>query len=263
MSIAQRAGAAILDVYCDPGSIEIKTKGDASPVTNADLKAHRIIKQALEKLTPDWPVLSEEEADIPYEERQSWDCYWLVDPLDGTKEFIKGNDEFTVNIALIEKGYTIVGIVHIPCAGVSYYAWKDGGAFKQKNDADPIAIKSCDDPQEPLSIVTSRHHGSPQLKNLLSHVGEHHLMTYGSALKFCAVAEGKADLYPRFGPTSEWDTAAAQCIVEQAGGAVCDEQGQPFRYNQKHSLLNPAFFACGTRKQHRLDFFSKLMIGGK
>ncbi len=261
LEISTMAGLAILEIYQHPESMEIQTKSDSSPVTCADLMAHEVIKKGLNNLTPHWPILSEEDADIPYEQRQGWERYWLVDPLDGTKEFIKGNDEFTVNIALIEKGHSVLGIVHMPCFKHSYFAWQGGGAYKQQGEDAPIAICSRHDPSNPLFVVTSRHHGHSRLQTLLSSLGDPKVITYGSALKFCAVAEGEADLYPRLGPTSEWDTAAAQCIVEQAGGLVCDEQGDPFRYNQKPNLLNPAFFACGTREQKWLDFFSKLMRG--
>lgn len=263
VAIAKLAGAEILKIYQQKDDVNIKIKGDNSPVTEADLKAHQVIVEQLQQLTPEWPILSEEAADIPYETRRSWQYYWLVDPLDGTKEFIHGNDEFTVNIALIYQGQPILGVVYVPCADTTYYALNLEGAFKQVANDQPSAIHCSAEPQNPMRIVSSRHHKQPKLQQIFSAVGAYKLAVHGSALKFCVVAEGKADFYPRPGPTSEWDTAAAQCIVEQAGGVVCNEQGEPFRYNQKSSLLNPSFFASGSRQQSWVDFFSNLIIGDK
>jgi 3'(2'), 5'-bisphosphate nucleotidase len=242
-AIARQAGDRILEVY--QTDFDVEHKADDSPLTRADLASHRSIVAALQALTPDWPILSEEASELPYETRRQWQRYWLVDPLDGTKEFIKRNGEFTVNIALIEAGYPSLGVVHVPVQNITFAAAEGIGAFRQVDDqtAAQIRVRSLSD--GPVGVVGSRSHPSEQLAGYLNRLGAHEMIPMGSSLKFCVVAEGRADLYPRLGPTSEWDTAAAQCVVEQAGGQVTDTAMQRLRYNSKESLLNPYFLVFG------------------
>ena len=241
--LAVEAGLATLEVY-QSDDFDVQHKGDDSPLTRADLASHRIIMAGLQKLTPDIPILSEESADIDFSVRSQWTKYWLVDPLDGTKEFIKRNGEFTINIALIEDGVAILSAVYVPVTAVGYSAAQGLGAFKSDG-----GVKKTIQVKKPASatpvVVGSRSHLSPDVQAYLDKLGQHDMVSMGSSLKFCLVAEGAADLYPRLGATSEWDTAAAQCVVEQAGGAVVDMQGQPLAYNTKESLLNPYFMVYG------------------
>ena len=240
---ACKAGKAILDIYNSSDfGIEIKT--DDSPLTRADLAAHNVIVTDLTKITPEIPILSEESADIPYTTRRNWEKYWLVDPLDGTKEFIKKNGEFTVNIALIEHGQPILSVVYVPVQDITYTAAKGYGAFK-KTAGNRQQIYSHKPARNTPVVVGSRSHISADVKTYLDKLGEHAMTTMGSSLKFCLVAEGIADLYPRLGLTSEWDTAAAQCIVEQAGGRVVTLDNKALVYNSKDSLLNPYFMVYG------------------
>lgn len=241
--IAVAAGKAILSVYAQDFDVEIKS--DKSPVTEADMKAHTVIVERLRELTPDIPILSEESAAIPFGERRHWQRYWLVDPLDGTKEFIKRNGEFTVNIALIENGEPIVGVVHAPVTGTSYLGSVAGGAFrKQGNSTQAIHVQSS--APSVKRVVGSRSHQGKEVMEYLARLGAHEIVSMGSSLKLCLVAEGVADIYPRLGPTSEWDTAAGHAIVLAAGGHVVEAAtGNPLRYNQKDSLLNPYFLVFG------------------
>ena len=240
--IAQAAGEAILDVYSQ--DFEVSLKDDRSPLTQADLASHRVIVAALEQLTPDIPILSEESARIPFDQRQQWESYWLIDPLDGTKEFINRNGEFTVNIALIQHHYPVLGVVHVPVRNISYFGHVERGCWRQDGDQ-VTAIEVCADAQSPLRVVGSRSHANPELSQRLKALGPHEMVSMGSSLKFCLVAEGAADLYPRLGPTCEWDTAAAQAVVEAAGGRVVAMDGQRLAYNTKSSLLNPEFLVFG------------------
>ncbi len=247
VEIARDAGRKILAIYNT--EFDIEHKDDKSPLTNADMASHHTIVHALTALTPDIPVLSEESAKLPYEQRKQWTTYWLVDPLDGTREFIKRNGEFTVNIALISNHKSILGVIHVPVLDIDYFAWQGGGAFKAEHGgkAANISVKSLDDNK--LVVAGSRSHGSEEMQNYLEKLSasysEIDTMSMGSSLKFCLVAEGKADLYPRLGLTSEWDTAAAQCIVEEAGGHVTKTDMSTLEYNTKDSLLNPFFFVFG------------------
>jgi 3'(2'), 5'-bisphosphate nucleotidase len=241
--LARRAGAAILEVYA--GSFAVEHKSDHSPLTAADMASHRVIEEGLRALTPDIPVLSEESASIGWEVRRAWQRYWLVDPLDGTREFVKRNGEFTVNIALIENHMPVLGVVQLPVTGELYYGVAGEGAFLEAAPGalpQPIATRAA---QAVPVVAGSRSHGSERQAQILARLGEHRLMAVGSSIKFCMVARGAADLYLRLGPTSEWDTAAAQCVVEQAGGKVLDLQGEALRYNTRDSLLNPEFLAIG------------------
>ena len=241
--LARQAGDKILGIYGSEFSVE--QKADNSTLTAADMAAHHAIVDGLTELTADIPILSEESASLPYSERSSWNRYWLVDPLDGTREFVKRNGEFTVNIALIDKGVPVLGVVHVPVTGISYLACQGLGAMKQDADKPPVAIQVRALGGGPVMVVGSRSHRGDSLIWFLDKLGEHEMVGMGSSLKLCLVAEGVADIYPRLGPTSEWDTAAAQCIVEQAGGYVTDTDMQPLRYNTKDSLLNPFFLVFG------------------
>lgn len=247
--IARQAGAAIMEVY-GRSDFGVVSKDDSSPLTEADLAAHRIIADSLELLTPDLPVLSEEAADIEWGIRSKWQRYWLVDPLDGTKEFIKRNGEFTVNIALIDEGVPVLGVVFAPVLDWLYSGVMGAGAFKQSAAGnEKIQTKIVSEGRTELKVVASRTHRGEELDTWLKIVStqfaEVETISMGSSLKICLVAEGKADIYPRLSLTSEWDTAAAQAVLESAGGKLVDAQWQPYRYNQKENLLNPHFFALG------------------
>ena len=243
VDMSRRAGVAILEWY--DGDMGITQKADDSPLTRADLASHELINAELTKLWPDIPVLSEESADIPWETRRQWRQYWLVDPLDGTKEFINKNGEFTVNIALIRNHQPVMGVVHVPVTDVSYFGARDTGAWHQQGTAAATAIVVRQPAAEPAVIVGSRSHANPELASQLGKLGPHELISMGSSLKFCRVAEGLADFYPRTGPTSEWDTAAAQAVVEAAGGQVVKIDGSALEYNHKEVYLNPHFFVIG------------------
>ncbi|MGQ0621978.1 MAG: 3'(2'),5'-bisphosphate nucleotidase CysQ [Panacagrimonas sp.] len=241
--IALEAGRRIMAIY-DGADLGVTTKEDASPLTLADLAAHRHIVDALAKLAVTYPVLSEEDADIAFDVRRAWGRYWLVDPLDGTKEFIKRNGDFTVNIALIEDGYPVLGVVHAPAIGTTYTGALGQGATRIRDGRTEI-IHTRPLPATPTFVV-SRSHKDAALEAFLAAAPAHDAVSKGSSLKFCQVAEGSADLYPRTGPTSEWDTAAGQCVAEQAGASVVRLPGQDrLRYNQKESILNPLFAVIG------------------
>jgi 3'(2'), 5'-bisphosphate nucleotidase len=241
--IARQAGTAILEIYGQ--DFDVMEKADKSPLTEADLAAHHVIVNELQSLTPEIPVLSEESAVIPYDTRAQWHTYWLIDPLDGTKEFIKRNGEFTVNIALIHEGRAVLGVVYVPVSQITYYGDSEQGAFKMDADGNSSAIRVISKHQTPLQVAGSRSHAGDSLLQFLDKLGEHEIISMGSSLKLCLVAEGKADIYPRLGPTSEWDTAAAQAVVEAAGGKVTDTSMNPLIYNTKESFLNPYFFVFG------------------
>jgi 3'(2'), 5'-bisphosphate nucleotidase len=241
--IAHRAGQAILAVYVT--DFEVERKADRSPLTEADLAAHRCIVDGLGTLTPDIPVLSEESGEIPFTRRRRWPVYWLVDPLDGTREFVKRNGEFTVNIALIQNGRPIIGVVHAPALERTWLGCEGVGAFRIGAGNGRERIRTRPAPEGELKVVASRSHASKEVERLLQGLGEYERVPRGSSLKFCVLAEGGADFYPRLGPTSEWDTAAGQAVLEAAGGAVVDLEGRPLRYNREESLLNPHFLAYG------------------
>ena len=239
-AIAQEAAEKILEVYAT--DFEIRNKTDRSPLTKADMASHDVICAGLARLTPDIPVLSEESAHIPYSTRQTWDQYWLVDPLDGTREFIKRNGEFTVNIALIRDNYPVLGIIYIPVKHLCYYAAENGGAYRQGNGEAAVKIRTKTSRSGALVAAGSRSHGNKKQQEFFRKLGNNvETIVIGSSLKFCLVAEGIVDIHARFGPTSEWDTAAGQCIVEEAGGGVTDTGFNRLRYNTKESLLNPDF----------------------
>ena len=242
--IAKLAGAEILEIYQQ--KFEIKEKLDHSPITSADLASHNLIVNKLRKLTPNIPILSEESAAIPYQERSRWTNYWLIDPLDGTREFIKRNGEFTVNIALVTHQTANLGVVYVPVQDVCYFATKGSGAFKQKQGQPAVKINTRQSsPTRTPTVCGSRSHAGKSLQALLMRIGNYELINMGSSIKTCLVAEATADFYPRFGPTSEWDTAAAHCIVNEAGGKLVNFELEPLRYNTKDSLLNPSFIVFG------------------
>lgn len=246
VKIARQAGKEILKIYNNPTLFgDIDYKADDSPLTLADQAAHHHIAAALQTLTPEIPILSEEGKHLPYEERSHWTKFWLVDPLDGTKEFIRRNREFTVNIALIEGNKPVFGVVHVPVGDVSYFGSKGEGAFKQEGDGKARAIQatSISMSQKNLRIVASRSHMSEPVQQFIAKLNEPQTVSMGSSLKFMLIAEGKADVYPRLAPTMEWDTGAAQAVLEAAGGSVIHhETGNPLDYN-KENLLNPWFIA--------------------
>lgn len=250
INAAKEAGEAILTIYNDESKFDVVDfKADDSPLTLADQASHNVIVKHLEQLAPEIPILSEEGRAIGYEERSQWDQFWLVDPLDGTKEFIKRNGEFTVNIALISGQEVIMGIVYVPVTGKMYYASKGNGAFVQEagQEARKISVNSFNMTDEGLKIVCSRSHRTPEVEAYLDQFTNPESVSMGSSLKLVLVAEGKADIYPRLGLTMEWDTAAAQVIVEEAGGTVIqDGTDLPVVYN-KENLLNPYFLVFGDK----------------
>ncbi len=241
--IAKLAGAAIMTIY-NRDEFQIQVKSDESPVTAADIASHHQIVDALAQLTPDIPVMSEEAANIDWQTRKQWQQYWLIDPLDGTKEFIKRNGEFTVNIAFIDQGKAIAGVVYAPVLDKCYYGALGIGAWlAQKGEITDLNALAIPAPISPR-VVGSRSHVTPDVQSYLSQLGEHTMTSVGSSLKFCILAEGNAEIYPRLGPTSEWDTAAAQAVLESAGGKVINyETGNELDYNQKENILNPYFIA--------------------
>ncbi|MEJ2396741.1 MAG: 3'(2'),5'-bisphosphate nucleotidase CysQ [Gammaproteobacteria bacterium] len=243
VSLSKEAGQRIMTIYNQDFSIV--QKDDNSPVTEADMAAHALIDDGLEELAPEYPMLSEESASIPFEDRARWEYYWLVDPLDGTREFIKRNGEFTVNIALIHQHRAILGVVYAPALSTCYYAAQGLGAFKQQGEQAAVPIQVQSRRHDKVIVAGSRSHRGESLNRFLDKLGDYELLSMGSALKSCLVAEGAADIYPRLGPTSEWDTAAAHCIVEEAGGRLTNMDMQDLPYNTKESLLNPHFFVFG------------------
>jgi 3'(2'), 5'-bisphosphate nucleotidase len=238
--VALRAAAAIMAVY--PGAFTVLRKPDDSPVTQADLESQRIILDGLATLTPGVPVLAEESAQAPWSERRTWRELWVVDPLDGTREFVKRNGEFAINIALVIEHEPVLGVVAAPAQGVVYVGAYGSGAYRRLADGTRSTIRVA--PQAtPLRVVGSRSHTSPQLAAYLANLPPYEFLGVGSALKFCLLAEGNADLYARFGPTSEWDTAAGQALLEAAGGHVTRMDGHRLRYNCRESLINGDFVA--------------------
>lgn len=250
--LCRQAGDAILDIYHSTEELKINTKTDNSPVTAADLAAHHILAPGLANLLADVPVLSEE-GQIPSADiRAQWRRYWIIDPLDGTKEFIEGNGQFTVNVALIEDGVPILGVVYVPVTGITYTGLKGAGARKitaQSSEAIFTRTVAQAQKQGGITVMVSRVYGADKVVAMLDRMGDQlgpiTTKSMGSSLKICLIAEGAADLYPRLAPTCEWDTAAAQAVVEAAGGSLLNDQFQPLRYNQKDSLLNPHFYVIG------------------
>jgi 3'(2'), 5'-bisphosphate nucleotidase len=244
VALATEAGDAVMEIYSQD-DFGTTYKENDSPLTRADMAAHCLILEQLQVLTPNLPTLSEESKSIPYESRQNWGTFWLIDPLDGTKEFIKRNGEFTVNIALIENGEPVLGVVHAPALDITYWAAKGLGAFKRTKEKVTQQIRVSDYREGTLKIVASRSHAGESLTQFLQTISNYECVSMGSSLKLCLVAEGTAHLYPRLGPTMEWDVAAAQCVVTEAGGTLTDLDGDTLRYN-KPNLLNPYFIVSGS-----------------
>ncbi|MBA8683267.1 3'(2'),5'-bisphosphate nucleotidase CysQ [Stenotrophomonas tumulicola] len=243
IAIAQDAAAAIMQVYA--AGFDVILKDDDSPVTAADLAANQCIVDGLSRLTPDLPILSEESPLVDWETRRHWGAYWLVDPLDGTREFIKRNGEFSVNIALVYQGAPTFGVVLAPVTGLAWHAMRGEQAYRRQGLHDTV-LRTRVPAQAPLRVAASRSHRSPRTQALLQRMGDIETVAQGSSLKFCRIAEGGLDVYPRLGPTSEWDTAAGQCVLHAAGGVVLSAAtGKPFRYNRRESLLNGDFIALG------------------
>ena len=249
VNISVDAGEVILNYYNE--DVDVIYKDDESPLTKADLASHKIITDSIKKITPDIPILSEEEF-IDWKIRKKWKKYWLIDPLDGTKEFIKKNDEFTVNIALIENNRPILGVIYTPALNELFYSIKNFGSYKiltkkklnTLKEAKRISINKKK--SNKIKIVGSRSHSNPILDKWVNkNFNEFDILQKGSSLKFCLIAEGSADIYPRFGPTSEWDIAAGHIILEEAGGKLKSIENKEILYNEKENILNPDFFAYG------------------
>lgn len=260
INIAVEAGDKILEIYKE--DFDVDWKDDSSPLTQADRNSHDYITGELKKIAPLIPVFSEESDNISWNIRKEWEEYWLVDPLDGTKEFIRKNGEFTVNIALIRNSEPFFGVVVIPVQKVIYWAHKDYGSFKRNYGSSdeklPLGNKDID--LDSLKIIGSRTHRSTTIETYSSYFNVPEIVSAGSSLKFCLLAEGKADVYPRFGPTSEWDTAAGQCVLEYAGGCVLDKTGVPLRYNMKESVINSHFIALRQFDKTLFNYFKEFEI---
>ena len=239
IEISKEAGKAILEIYNT--NFDYQIKEDLSPLTKADILSHNIICQRLKVLTPDIPILSEENSDIPFNIRSLWKQYWLVDPLDGTKEFIKRNGEFTVNIALIENNIPIFGVIYIPVSNEIYWGLENDGSYYQKNIHEKKRIQVSEINNRTLRIITSRSHENKLPHSFLDQMDNVEIINKGSSLKFCLIASGEADIYPRLGLTSEWDTAAGEAIVKFAGGQVVTTNGEQILYNKNSSFINPQF----------------------
>ena len=245
VEIAKLAGEGITEIY--NSDFDYQLKKDLSPITAADNLSHIIITKRLKILTPEIPVLSEENCDIPYKIRANWTKYWLVDPLDGTKEFIKRNGEFTVNIALIENNTPIFGVIHLPVTSETYWGSQVNGSFYSNENNDVERIRVSENNHNPIRLVASRSHPSDMLDSLLEKKVDYEITEIGSSIKFCLIASGQADCYPRFGPTSEWDTAAGEAIARFAGGQIVTTNGNSIKYNLKGNYLNPNFIVSNDK----------------
>lgn len=242
IDLVHEAGDAIMQVY--RSDFDVQRKDDASPLTQADLAAHSVLETGLQRLMPAVPVLSEESGpDVTGRLRMDWTRLWLVDPLDGTREFVNRRDEFTVNVALIDAHRPVFGLVHLPALGLTYGGGAGLGAWRLERGSPARPVACSTPPADPPRVLGSRSHPDPHLAGYLERLGAHTMQAAGSSLKFCRLAEGAADVYPRFGPTSEWDTAAGQAVLEGAGGRVTDLCGRPLEYNRRETLLNPYFLA--------------------
>ncbi len=237
------AGEAIAEIY--QSDFDVEQKDDKSPLTQADLASHDILLAKLSGAEPKLPVISEESGLAPFAERSQWSSYWLVDPMDGTREFVKRNGEFTVNVALVENHRPVLGVVYVPMTDTTYVGCKGVGAERRDADGTTKQLAVSIESANPVRVLGSRSHRGDSLNAYLEQIGDFEFQPIGSSLKFCRVAEGSADIYPRLGPTSEWDTAAAQAVVEQAGGQVLTLDGKPLSYNEKEDMLNPHFLVIG------------------
>ena len=249
--LAKIAGDAILEVYAT--DFDVQAKEDDSPLTQADMASNRKIVAGLAALTPEIPIISEEFGLPEFTERSAWSRYWLIDPLDGTREFVNRNGEFTVNIALIDNNRPVFGVVHVPVSNATYIGCEGAGA-EVRDEHGNRRINVAGRSANPVRVVGSRSHRGASLDAFLQNLGKFEMLPMGSSLKFCRVAEGAADIYPRLGLTSEWDTAAAQAVVEQAGGSVVELDGKPLSYNRKEDILNPFFLVLGPQDHDWLSF---------
>tara|TARA_Y100000590_G_C15663786_1_gene993708 strand:+ start:116 stop:937 length:822 start_codon:yes stop_codon:yes gene_type:complete len=247
IKISKDAGESILDIYHNHDS-DFDLKEDRSPLTKADISSHRIITRRLKDLTPSIPIISEEDSDIPFKIRSNWKEYWLVDPLDGTKEFLKGNGEYTVNIALISANKPVLGVINIPSLKKIFWGQKDKGSFSINEDNNQKKISVSGNKEGPIRIAASRSHYNNELDLILENNNDYQIINVGSSIKFCLIASGEADVYVRLGPTSEWDTAAGDAILRFAGGETVTEDGEDLVYNTKESYLNGNFFAIGNNE---------------
>ena len=261
VDVAREAGAAILKFY--HRGFDVHRKVDDSPLTDADLASHELICRRLRSLSPAIPLLSEESGQQVFAARRSWRAYCLVDPLDGTKEYINRNGEFTVNIALVRDHRPVIGVVHVPVSGVTYLGVPGAAAWRIEPDRPLRPIRVRRPCPEQLTVVASRSHVNPRLDAFLEQLDSHQLVSMGSSLKFCLVAEGLADFYPRLGPTSEWDTAAAHAVVVAAGGTVVRLDGTPLEYNRGESLLNPEFLVFADPDCGFVEMFRDYAAGEK
>jgi len=237
------AGKAIMNIYST--SFDIEFKDDQSPLTKADISSHEIISKYLKKLTPRIPILSEESSKKPLSQRKEWGEYWLVDPLDGTKEFIKRNGEFTTNIALMKDNKPIFGVIHVPAKNHSYWGSEKTGSFMISNGSERRKLNVSNNYTN-LKIASSRSHPSVKLSSLLEKIKSYQLISVGSSLKFCLVATGEADCYPRLGPTCEWDIAAGEIIAKGAGAKVIDLNNESIKYNKSENYINPYFLVTNS-----------------
>ena len=238
--ISKKAGKEILKIY-NTEDVGVTYKEDKTPLTLADKASNNVIEKSLKELTPNIPILSEEGKNTNYNEREKWNMFWLIDPLDGTKEFIKRNGEFTVNIALISSGAPILGVVYAPVLDTAWYGIIDEGSYKMLKDESPVKINVIE-PNSTIKVVTSRSHANnPKLNEFLKDYPNHELVKMGSSIKICLVADGTAHMYPRLWPTMEWDTAAAHAVVKYAGGNIYDLNNKNELIYNKSNLLNPEF----------------------
>ncbi len=248
LAIGRRAADAILEIYRDPAAFDVQSKADASPLTQADLAANAVIEAGLKALSPGIPILTEESLMAPFAVRKRWQRYWLVDPLDGTKEFIRRSDQFTINIALIEGHQARLGLVYVPVTGVAYVGIAGDAAYRcEQGRRQKIFCRPLGTARRALEVVASTHHRSAATETFIAllktEFGAIRSRSIGSSLKFCLLAEGVADVYPRLAPTCEWDTAAAQAVLQAAGGAVYQYDLSELRYNTKDNIVNPYFYA--------------------
>ncbi|HAO70588.1 MAG TPA: 3'(2'),5'-bisphosphate nucleotidase [Gammaproteobacteria bacterium] len=240
-TLTTEVGEVIMSFY--KSDMDVKVKSDQTPLTVVDQTAHQLIVEGLEELTPGTPILSEESDEISFDERSTWSEYWLIDPLDGTRDFLEHTGEFCICVAYIKDNTPVFGMIYAPLDQIHYYTL-DGQAFKRQNDVE-VTLKTHA-PSSPLQVVIGHHSfHNEQLTSHLSQQADYEISRLGSALKFCQIAQGRYDYYPRFGPCSEWDTAAGVCILQNAGGSVIDKNGEVLKYNTKDDLLSPVFFASG------------------
>jgi len=257
IAIAKATGEIILNRYDEDHEPHLRTKPDGSPVTLVDLEADAFIEKELNQLSWVFPIVSEEKTIEPFSIRKTWPYFWCVDPLDGTRGFLKKTDDFVVSIALVHQHRSVLGVIYVPLEETVYYAATHEGAYKQEKNKAPVKIHTSAFQEKVLRIALSRTAHSDRVKELLKQWAVTEVINMGSAIKSCFVAEGRIDLYPRWGPTGEWDTAAAQCIVEEAGGGLIDFQGHPLTYNTKESLENPSFLVVGDVQHDWLTYFRR------